>query len=177
MAILVENEYQKIIEVKYLYENSSTEVTMRCYASKADRDNEKTLKNDVDNVKFNIYQYLDTQANVLLSEINAIQPIETITNKDEFLSNKVELKTKIEQFEDLRSEGVMLQDKLLNQTIDFNALKYKSVWANLGLTQAMCIKINIVGEKVVGFDNLQTFNLTALYGEVKKKIVGPVVDC
>lgn len=177
MAILVENEYQKIIEVKYLYENNGTEVTMRCYASKADRDNEKTQKNDVDNVKFNIYQYLDTQSNSLIAEINAIQPIETITNKEEFLINKPELKNKIEQFEDLRSEGLLLQDKLLNEVIDFTALKYKSVWANLGLTQAMCIKINIVGEKVVGFNNLKTFDLPTLYGEVKKKIVGTVIDC
>lgn len=177
MAILVENEYQKIIEVKHIYANDSTEVMMRCYASKADRDKEKILKDDVFNVKFSIYQYLDTRANELIDEINAIQPIETITNKDEFLSNRIELKNKIAQFEDMRSEGVMLQDKLLSQVIDYNALKYKSVWAELGLTAEMCIKINIVGDKIVGLDNVDTFDLSTLYGEVKKKIVGPVVDC
>ena len=177
MAILVENEYQKIINTKYLFENEQTEVTLRCYASKLDRDNEKVLQESVENLKFNIFQYLDTQASLLAAEINTIQPIETITNKEEFLINKPELKNKIEQFEETRSEGLLLQDKLLNEVIDFTALKYRNVWTELGLTQAMCIKINIVGEKVVGFNNLKTFDLPTLYGEVKKKIVGTVIDC
>lgn len=177
MAILFENEYQKIIESRYSYDTNNTEVTLRCYSSKQDRDNEKALKNNVELFKFNVSNYINLLATDITNEINVIQPIETITNGDSFLALHPALKSKIEEFEAIRSEALILQDRLLKSEIEYNSLKYKDVWVKLGLKQEMLKRVNIVGEKIVTFQNIKTHDLETLYKEIKNKIVGLVVDC
>lgn len=176
MAIIFEDKYQRITDVDISADND-TKVKFCWYSSKQDRDNEKKNKTLADSVKKAISNYVEEKANLLMNEINIIQPINTIMNRETFLAEHSDIKEKIETFESMRDEAVYLQDKLLYDNIDLNNLKFRDVWTTLGLNSELCNCVKIVGGCTRTLKDLKSTDLSVLYTEVKKNMKGTVLDC
>lgn len=177
MAIIFDNNYNKIIKSTIDFENNSTDIEMRVYKSEETRQKEKSIRSVADEFCYNVEQLIMNNFNEIIEETNKIQPIETIKNRDEFLKLHPMLKNKVEEYEKLQQEGLFILDKVLKEDINKADLKYLEKWKLLGLTDAICGKIEIVGTMSLSVNGIKDNNLSTLYSAVKEKIVSPVVDC
>lgn len=177
MAIIFDNNYNKIIKSTIDFENNSTDIEMRVYKSEETRQKEKSIRSVADEFCYNVEQLIMNNFNEIIEETNKIQPIETIKNRDEFLELHPMLKNKVEEYEKLQQEGLFILDKVLKEDINKADLKYLEKWKLLGLTDAICGKIEIVGTMSLSVNGIKDNNLSTLYSAVKEKIVSPVVDC
>lgn len=177
MAIIFDNKYNKIVKSVVNFEDETTEVEMRVYSSKTDRDREKNIKDSVNLFCERVQQFLIDNISKLVSETNKIQPVDTITNREEFLALHPSIKEILDEQEDIQKEGLFLMDKILIQDIDISNLKYIDVWKSFGLTSEMCKKVDIIGSMSITIDGIKENKLTNLYDALKTKIVSVIEDC
>lgn len=177
MAILFDNNYYKIIKSTSNFVENSTDIEMGVYASAETRQREKEIYNKVKNFTSNVNTFLVNNISSIIDETNAIQPIDTIEDRDEFLSKHPTIKEKVELHESMQEEGLYLIDKLLKEDIDFTKLKYKEKWVELGLEDSFSKKIDYMGNMIIGIGEIKSNDLSTLYQAVKDKIVSEVEDC
>ena len=177
MAIVFDDKYHKIIKSTVDFENDTTEVEMRVYASQYTREREKQLKESAIEFCQRVQDFLVDNMQNLINETNLIQPIETIYNGDEFLAIYPEIKIKADEQESIQKEGLYLVDKILKENINLGSLKHLDKWIALGLTEMLCYKIDILGTMNISLEGKRDNNLAELYFGVKENIVSPVIDC
>lgn len=178
MAIIIDNEYRKITDVNYSFENSKSIVTMRLYSSKEDRDKEKKYLDYINNIKSKIENYIVQEESVLKElEEKAKTEIElrNIT-LEKYIEEHIDIKEKVENFENIRREWWYIRDTLPYYNFEYNRLKNKEFWLRFGLTENICVQINIKGQ-VNHVVPIKTFELDKLYNEVKLNYIGNIEDC
>lgn len=177
MAIIYNDKYNKIIKSTNNFVTNVTEIEFDVYSDKEARDLEKKIKNDVDEFKYKVRNFLRDNMTSVLEEISKITPIDEITDKDEFLKENPEIAKKIEYVESVQNEGLNLVGLLSIKDIDLNSLKHRDVWEKLGLNEELCSKINYVGTSTISVDGIVNSNISDLYNAVKTTIVGEFMDC
>ncbi len=177
MAIYFDDKYCKITKTTNNFVDDTTEIEMNVYKSKETREREKKLKDASLIFKNNAQNYLIENVKELIAETNKIQDIETIQDREEFLNDNPKIREMNIQQESIQKEGLFLIDKILKDDIDFENLKYKDIWVQLGLTKELCQKIEFLGTLSIGFDGIQENNLPKLYSVAKEKIASDVDDC
>lgn len=178
MAIIVDNEYRKITDISYSFESNNSNITMKLYASKEDRDKEKKYLDYINKIKSNI-------ANYIIQEENNLKELEEKTKAEmklckitieKYLEEHSEIIQKANNFENIRKEWWYIRDTLPYYNLDYSKLKYKELWLGFGLTENMCIQINIIGQ-INQTLTIKTLELNELYNEVKSYYIGKVEDC
>lgn len=177
MAIVFENKYHKIIDYKVNFENNSTYVGLRVYGNSLSRDREKLLINPVKNLKEKIQNYITYAYENLMKDIESVQKLNEINDKEEFLKLNPDIKSKLTAFKTIQHEGLYLSNRLLEENIEQSSLEYLNKWKELGLTDEMCKKIDYQGLTTICVEGTKENTLSGLYGEIKKKIVLPCADC
>ena len=177
MAIIYNDKYNKIIKRTNNFVTNVTEIEFDVYSDKEARDLEKKIKNDVDEFKYKVRNFLRDNMTSVLEEISKITPIDEITDKDKFLKENPEIAKKIEYVESVQNEGLNLVGLLSIKDIDLNSLKHRDVWEKLGLNEELCSKINYVGTSTISVDGIVNSNISDLYNAVKTTIVGEFIDC
>lgn len=177
MAIFFDDKYCKIAKTTNNFIDNTTEIEMNVYRSKETREREKTLKDVSLTFKSNAQNYLIENVKKLIDETNQIQDIDTIQDREKFLSDNPKIKEMNELQESIQKEGLYLIDNILKENIDYEALEYKEIWKQLGLTKELCQKIEFLGTMSIGFDGIKENNLSSLYDTTKEKIVSQVIDC
>jgi len=176
MAIEFENKYHKITKSINNFSNNTTEIEMDVYASSETREREKLLKDKAHDLIAKINEELSGNAQNLIKEINKITPIDSIKNQEKFLKEHPNIKKQIDSQEAIQKEGLEIVDGILKKDIDFDNLKFKEKWINMGLTKDLCKKIEYFGTTLIGIEGIREPNLSNLYDAVKEKIVSPVID-
>lgn len=177
MALIYDNQYHRITKSINDFISKTTEIEMDLYDSKDSRDYEKQNAGLIKEIKENINKYLIGNMNALIEKTNKIQPIDKINDADKFLKENPEIQKLKEIVEDQQEEGLFLIDKLSEEEIKFDDLKYKEVWEKCGLTNDFCRKIGFIGTASIGYDGLLIPELKNLYTAVKEKITAPKQDC
>lgn len=177
MAILFDNKYHRITKNVANYDNNTTEIEMQVYASTETREREKKYKNQAKTFIKKVQQFLVDNMNNLIKEINLMQPIDSIADRETFLSNHPTIKQRTEDVEAMQKEGLHLIDSVFRKNIDVSKLKYVAKWRDLGLTDDLCYPIELLGTMQIAVDGIKDNNLSILYPAVKEKIVSQVVDC
>ena len=176
MAILFDNKYRKITRSVNDYVHDRTEVYMSVYDGVETREHEKVVSEPIRLFRAEVTAYLSNRAAEIESMINAVTPIEEITDANAFYVEHPEIKTLVDDFESKRDEGLKLLDHITILEVDKNSLQYLVLWQSLGLTDDMLTKIGYLGEEWQSLDGQVEPNLTTLYGEVKKHIASEVED-
>lgn len=177
MAIKFDNKYYKVIGSNNDYVHHVTGVNMSVYGSQETREREKQLSELGERVKYNIHQRLSENMMNLINETNEIIPIEEITDVESFYNEHPEIKEKKELIESIQDEGLLVADSILKKVIDFDSLKYKDLWSELGLNRELCNPIDYIGEMGVTIERILNSDLKEIYNAVKEKIVSEVEDC
>ena len=176
MAILFDNKYRKIIRSVNDYVNDRTDVFMSVYDGTETREKEKLISEPIKLFRAAVTGYLNDKYSEVERMITAVCPLDEIADKDGFLNEHPEIKTAIEEFENIRDEGLKLTDKITIFDIDKGTLQYLAIWQELGLTDDMLTKIGYLGEEWQSLDGQVEPNLSILYGEIKKHIASEVED-
>ncbi len=177
MAIFFDNKYCKIAKTTNNFIDNTTEIEMNVYKSQETREREKTLKDASLIFKNNAQNYLIENVKTLIEETNKIQDIDTIKDREKFLNDNPKIREMNEQQESIQQEGLFLIDNIMKDDVDFDNLKYKDIWMQLGLNKDLCKKIDYIGTMSIGFDGIKENELSKLYSTAKEKIASDVVDC
>ena len=177
MAVIFDNKYHKIVKNTVNYTTHATEIEMKVYANKESRDREKLCQSKAQQFAKNAQQFLVDNMNNLIAETNNIQPIITISDTEQFFAMHPEIKQKADMVEKIQQEGLFLIDNVLKRDIVKPNLMFLSKWEELGLTDDICRKIDVLGTRTITVDEIAPNDLTSLYGLIKKQIVSAVIDC
>lgn len=177
MAIFFDNKYYKIADSTLSDDKKSVLVDMDVYNTIEDRMREKNLAEGVKIFKEKARNHVTSLMEELIEQTNSVQDIKTILNREIFLQMYPDIKIKVEQIEDLRREALLLIDSLGKENIDFESLKYRDKWSELGLNKEMCKKLGFAGTFSLELKCVCYDNLAELYNTIKSRIVSPVLDC
>lgn len=177
MAIIFDNRYYKIKSCTTNFINKTTEIEMDVYGSKETRDYEKQFEETIKEIISNIHLKLEKNMLNLIDKTQKIKPLDEIENADDFYREHPEIKKEYEVIQSIQNEGLMIMDKLSKQNIDFDKLKHKDYWAELGLTKELCKAVDYKGSFLLGVEGIKNNDLSNLYSSVKEKVVSEVVDC
>ncbi len=178
MAIIVDNEYIKITKVSYSFDDNKSNVTMRVYSSKDDRDKEKQFLDLINTVKSKIKNYITNEGNALkILEDQSITEMQTNNiSMEKYLKDHSDLEERVKQFDLLTKEWEVIRDLLPYHNFNYNNLNFKDLWLNFGLTENICVNISVKGQ-VNQFLPIKTFELDKLYNQLKSNYIGKVEDC
>ena len=177
MAIVFFFFYYKIIDYKVNFENKSTLVGLKIYDSSISRNKEKILVNAVSNFKNKMQNYISNIYSNLIKEIENAEQAYREKDSTDFLVMYPQIKDQINKFEEIKSEGKLLNNKVLEEDIDKGALSYLKEWQKLGLTDEMCKKIGCRGQTYISLDGTNYNTLKELYTALKVKIPSFCIDC
>ena len=177
MAIMFDNKYYKIISTTSNFVDDTTEIEMDVYGSKETRDHEKKFDELKNEIISKIHLKLEENMINLIKKTEKIKPIDEITDPEAFYKEHPEIKNESDFIQSIHNEGLYIMDKLLKENINYDDLKHKDYWIELGLTKQLCQAVDYKGTFTIGLDGVRTNNLSNLYSGVKEKVVSEVIDC
>lgn len=167
MAIKINNDYLKIVEIVRNVETKQDYVITKKYISENERNREKLLAPLFEQFRDRAEKYIiDTRAKIdeLIDQ--------TITEDivDEYLANNPLIKEKLDNWDSISEEYFTKVHNVLYEPIDINDLKHLELWKSLGLTEEMFEYIIFTRHNKVYTlnDNIQTLELDEAYRALKK---------
>jgi hypothetical protein len=175
MAIKINNDYLKIVEIVRNVETKQDYVITKKYISENERNREKLLAPLFEQFRERAEKYIiDTRAKIdeLIDQ--------TITEDivDEYLANNPLIKEKLDDWDSISEEYFTKVHNVLYEPIDINDLKHLELWNSLGLTEEMFEYIIFIrrNKAYTLNDNMQTLELDEAY-QALKKLLPESEDC
>lgn len=176
MAVIFDNNYYKILGCER-DENGVTKMKIDIYATQSDRDKEKRIIEEVNNLKTKIKEYVINEYEKINEEINKNATLNSLDDIEALSNSNPNLYNQIKKYEELMSESLYLRQCLMCENINYDALSFKDVWSSLGLTKEMCIKINMIERREYKVQSDALDNLSDMYYFLKSKFIGNSYDC
>ena len=167
MAIKINNDYLKIVEIVRNVENKQDYVITKKYISENERNREKLLAPLFEAFRERAEKYIiDVRAKIdeLIDQ--------TITEDivDEYLANNPLIKEKLDNWDSISEEYFTKVHNVLYEPTNINDLKHLELWKSLGLIEEMFEYIIFIRRNRVYTlnDNIQTLELDEAYRALKK---------
>ena len=177
MAIFFDGNYYKITKSINDFVDKTTDIEMKVYASKETRNREKEIYDKVQIFIQNVNSFLINTITSIIDDTNKIQDVNTIKDRECFLLEHLDIKERVELYEEMQKEGLLLIDSILKKDINISNLKYLAKWKELGFDDGFKQKIDYLGNTIIGINELKENDISILYNIVKERIVGEVEDC
>ena len=175
MAIKVNDNYLKIVEIVRNVETKQDYVIAKKYISENERNREKLLAPLFEIFRERAEKYIVDSRAKIDEELDQTISEDSI---DEYLANNPSIKEKLDNWDSISEEYFTKVHNVLYEPVDINKLKHLELWKSLGLTEEMFEYVIFTRRNKVYTlnDTMQTLKLDEAY-QALKKLLPESEDC
>lgn len=179
MAILVNNTYKKIIQAHIDFGGKQVIIFSDNYETKADRDLEKDIQNERYTFFYNVESDFEATERMIIAKIKELNNDSLeVENPTKFWEDNPILKEQADLLTEQREEYWNLRNKIDNEDINIEELKYLEKWEYLGLSQKLCTRIKRLKTEGISTPLMPDITISRLYDRLKEIIQAESIeDC